>query len=81
MGERSTEHQFGLSEGRDIDKQAPHMHNYRSPAQIAPHHAYLQQLHHSPTGSRVLENTMAIRLRGEVPLPSKNLFTLREYSS
>ena len=29
----------------------------------------------------VLENTMAIRLRGELPLPSKNLFTLREYSS
>ena len=45
MGERSTEHQFGLSEGRDIDKQAPHMHDYRSPAQIAPHHTYLQQLH------------------------------------
>ena len=29
----------------------------------------------------VLENTMAIRLRGELPLPSKNLFTLTEYRS
>ena len=51
MGERSTEHQFGLSEGRDIDKQAQHMHHYRSTAQRGHHVTHIRQLRHRATGA------------------------------
>ena len=64
-----------------MDKQAPHMHNYRSPAQIAPIMRTFNNCTILQRAQGVLENTMAIRLRGELPLPSKNLFTLREFSS
>ena len=67
MGERSTENQFGLSEGRDIDKQAPHMHKYRSAAQRGHHYTHLRQLHHCATGAREYQGYVSPLLLAHAP--------------
>ena len=51
MDGRSAKPKFGLSGDRDIDKQAQHMHHYRSTAQRGHHVTHIRQLRHRATGA------------------------------
>ena len=51
MDGRSAKPQFGLSGDCDIDKQAQHMHHYRSAAQRGHHLTHIRQLRHCATGT------------------------------